>query len=1509
MLLSCLSRTRTRLLAVILSLGLAAALLVSLPQRADAATCPCSVFSASQTPTVVSDSDNVPVELGMKFRADQDGFVSGVRFYKGSANSGTHTGSLWNTAGTRLATVTFAGESASGWQQASFAAPVAVTSNTTYIVSYYAPNGRYSADNNFFAGGPIVNSPLTALGDGTDGGNGVYRYGSGGGFPSSTYQSSNYWVDVVYTTSGTDTTKPTVTDRSPAAGATGVATTASSITATFSENVQAGTIAWAVTGPGTTAVSGTPSYNATNRTATFTAGAAWATSTTYTVNLSGAKDTAGNTMDPLTWTFTTAPAAGSCPCSVWAPSAVPGTPATADNSAVEVGVKIRSTQNGFITGIRFYKGTGNTGTHVGSLWKTDGTKLESATFTGETATGWQQALFAGPVPIVAGTTYVASYYAPLGRYASNNTYFASAATTNGPLTALRNGTDGGNGVYKYGATGYPDSTYQSSNYWVDVVFSTTANDTISPSVSVKSPSDGASGVAVSTPITAAFSEPVTSSTITMTLKNSSNATVPSTVSYNAGTQTATLAPNSALAYSSGYTVSVSGAQDPSGNTMSPVSWSFTTGAEPPPPPDQGPGGPIAVVTSSTNQYSKYLAEILRTEGLNEFATIDVSTLSAATLANYDVVILGNVAVSGSQATDLNTWVNGGGNLITMKPGSNLSSLLGLTAASGTTSDAYLKVDNSAAPGAGIVSDTIQFHGTADRYSLTAGAGATSVAMIYSNATTATTFPAVTLRSVGTAGGEAAAFTYDLPQSIVLSRQGNPAWAGKERDGQSPIRSDDMYFGGSPSADWVNLSKVAIPQADEQQRLLGNLIQTMNRDKKPLPRFWYFPKGLKAVLIGTGDDHGNGGTAGRFDQMIANSPSGCSVSDWTCFRYSSYVYPSTPLSNAAAVSYTNQGFEVGVHETTNCGDFTPASLAANYANDLASWRANYPGLPAPVSNRTHCIAFSDWSSQPKTELANGMRLDGNYYYWPGSWVQDRPGFMTGSGMPMRFADTDGSMIDVYQAPTQMTDESSQSFPSTIDALLDKAVGTEGYYGAFNANFHTDQSTEPESNALVASATSHNVPIVSGKQMTTWLDGRNASSYSNIAWTANSLSFTVKVGTGATGLTGMVPIAGPSGVQLTGLSKGGTAVAYTTVTIKGLDYAQFAATTGSYAASYGAPAAKMAITEVTAGTAATPDLDVATLSWTTPATATSAVSIGTTKTGLAEKTITKGAAKKHRLLVKRLKAGTTYYYRLTSTDLKGRSATWPAADQDPASFTTPGVDTTKPKITDASVSALPDGTALVKWTTNEPSSAVVRLGKSVDKLEQVGGADALTTDHQLLLTGLDPDTTYWIAGDSTDASGNVGTSKTRSFATPAAGVSDQQTASFRLGKTAGNAVIDDSGLGAITLSGKTGADRKGTFTSGILDAQAMVDWDRAAIRADLPTGATLALSVRTGSMSTPDSSWSAWQSVPKSGRVDGSSRYLQYRLTLVATAGANAPSVSAVGFSNNAGQIEHDKETGR
>jgi hypothetical protein len=155
-----------------------------------------SVFPTTALPTNLATFDRNAVELGMKFQASVSGVITGLRFYKGATNTGTHVGRLWTRTGTLLGSVTFTNETASGWQQATFSTPIPIQANTTYVVSYYTPTGGYAYDYGYFSSA-VVNGPLTALADGASGGNGVYVYGTGG-FPTQTFQSTNYWVDVVY---------------------------------------------------------------------------------------------------------------------------------------------------------------------------------------------------------------------------------------------------------------------------------------------------------------------------------------------------------------------------------------------------------------------------------------------------------------------------------------------------------------------------------------------------------------------------------------------------------------------------------------------------------------------------------------------------------------------------------------------------------------------------------------------------------------------------------------------------------------------------------------------------------------------------------------------------------------------------------------------------------------------------------------------------------------------------------------------------------------------------------------------------------------------------------------------------------------------------------------------------------------------------------------------------------------------------------------------------------------
>ena len=100
-----------------------------------------SLWDDATIPSRLTDPDTNTVELGVKFQSDVDGFISGIRFYKSPTNTGEHVGSLWSSDGTLLAQATFTNETASGWQQANFATPVAITANTVYVASYHTKVG------------------------------------------------------------------------------------------------------------------------------------------------------------------------------------------------------------------------------------------------------------------------------------------------------------------------------------------------------------------------------------------------------------------------------------------------------------------------------------------------------------------------------------------------------------------------------------------------------------------------------------------------------------------------------------------------------------------------------------------------------------------------------------------------------------------------------------------------------------------------------------------------------------------------------------------------------------------------------------------------------------------------------------------------------------------------------------------------------------------------------------------------------------------------------------------------------------------------------------------------------------------------------------------------------------------------------------------------------------------------------------------------------------------------
>ncbi len=517
-------------------------------------TCPCSVFG-NTTPAVPAANDGYGAELGLRFTPTADGFVSGIRFYKGEGNTGSHTGTLWSAAGARLADVAFGPESATGWQSATFAAAVPVAAGETYVASYTAPNGRYAVQPYAFASDPVDSPPLFV--EGGFGAPAAGVFGSPGTFPSQSYQNASYFVDVTYT--ATDDSPLTAISQWPQSGATSVSRT-TTVSARLSKPVLAASVALSLVDDTGAAVPGATAYDAATRTVTFTPSAPLAGFVGFTATVSATESSGGTVTSGRTWAFRTAkpPATpGVCPCTLFDEDTVPVVAEDPERAELTLGVRFSPTTSGTITGLRFYKVAANAAPHLGTLWSAGGAVLAQGTFSAESTSGWQTLTFAQPVPVQANATYVASYRTQ-GVYSATPNAFAAADLSRGPLRVTSAA-----GAYAYGS-GFPSGSSPTS-YLVDVVF-----EKAPPTIAVTAQ------VPRGTRLSVSFSAPVAEG-FAMTARHGTTP-VPGTAALSADATTLTFTPASRLPADAEITVSLSGVVSTDAAPLPTQTWTFRTRA-------------------------------------------------------------------------------------------------------------------------------------------------------------------------------------------------------------------------------------------------------------------------------------------------------------------------------------------------------------------------------------------------------------------------------------------------------------------------------------------------------------------------------------------------------------------------------------------------------------------------------------------------------------------------------------------------------------------------------------------------------------------------------------------------------------------------------------------------------------------------------------------------------------------------------------------------------------------
>lgn len=419
--------------------------------------------------TAQQNNDSTSVELGMQFKAAHAGVITELHYYRGAGDAtdtDVRAGHLWDAAGHLLATVTFTSTPGQvGWQTATLSAPVVIQAGATYTASYR------TQDNYLATGGYFATDHVDAFGELTAPGgiNGVYVYGTSLVEPTSSYNASNYWVDVSFQLGVPSNAAPVITSGTTYSMAENkVAVGAVTATDSNGDALTYGIAGGADAGLFTiNAVTGALSFVAPPN---YEAPADSGGNNVYDLIVSVSDNIASAVTKAIQVTVTNVEPETPPPAvvSLFEKGAVTATSYN-DNAGLELGMRVTATQAASVTELRYFRAvsdSNDTDVRDGHIWDSAGHLLGTVTFTSTVGqSGWQTATLATAVNIQAGQTYTVSYHT-LDNYVATGGYFTTSHTdATGELTAPA----GSNGVYAYGSgLTLPAATYGNTNYWVDL---------------------------------------------------------------------------------------------------------------------------------------------------------------------------------------------------------------------------------------------------------------------------------------------------------------------------------------------------------------------------------------------------------------------------------------------------------------------------------------------------------------------------------------------------------------------------------------------------------------------------------------------------------------------------------------------------------------------------------------------------------------------------------------------------------------------------------------------------------------------------------------------------------------------------------------------------------------------------------------------------------------------------------------------------------------------------------